>query len=242
MSLGIHESRVRHRRRIRWTITKWVVVLSGITGAGVYAYQGGTNLALHEVTTLKEQAVALTAKAEDLQKRNIELQANVILAEQRLSDAQKRYDTDIPRGRMAALLGRIKDKLNDGVDESRLEFLIEAANNPRVCDENPVVKRFLVQTPLFKGANDSVSFAENAITITAFGEPAANDDGAIEAWFDPSQAISLRLTQIGGKTTVKTGKLPLHAAIVVADNEYRYSVTTGARGFVTVSGDRCQYP
>ncbi len=53
----------------------------------------------------------------------------------------------------------------------------------------------------------------------------------------------MRLVQLGGKTTIRKGKLPLHTSVVVANEEYLYSVVVGAqRGFVEITGDRCDYP
>jgi hypothetical protein len=106
-----------------------------------------------------------------------------------------------------------------------------------------VTKRFVVRTPISRGANDSVSFAKNAITITALGDSARNQEGKVEAWFDPARAVTLRLVQLGGKTTVRKGKLPIHTSVVVKDREYLYSVVEGTqRGFVEITGDRCDYP
>lgn len=243
MTLGLHDTRLRRRRRVRWAIAKWIIGLSAIVGAGVFAYETGSTLAERRVVMREEKILELTEQNEELHRQATELKASLILKQKRLSDARTRYQSDVPTGQVAALLGRVREKLEAGVDPGRLEFVIKAAQNPRQCDEKPRTKRFLVQTPLYKGANDSVSFAENTITVTATGELAKDSSGRIEAWFDPALPVTLRLTRIGGKAVETTGKLPLHASLVVGDAEYRYSAVAGAqRGFVQVTGDRCRYP
>ena len=243
MSLGLHETRVRRKRRIRWVIAKWVLALALIVAAGVFAYQTGTGLAEREVRNLTREIADLSTKAEDLQKQNTDLQAKVILIQRRLEEAQARYKKDVPTGRMAELLGRLQAKLDAGVKADRLQFLIDSADNPRDCEPEPATKRFLVQTPLYSGANDSVSFANGALTVTAQGESATNDAGQVEAWFDVAKPVTVRFTRIGGKVSEETGKLPLHTSIVFGGNEYRFTaVAANTRGFVQVTGDRCKYP
>ena len=91
MSLGLHETRQRRQRRVRWTITKWVVALGAIVAAGAFAYRTGTGLAEREVIGLNREIAALGDKTAELQKQNTELRANEILLEQRLREAQARY-------------------------------------------------------------------------------------------------------------------------------------------------------
>jgi len=148
----------------------------------------------------------------------------------------------VPTGRVATLLNNLREKLDAGVDQDRLAFLIASAANPRTCDEQPVTKRFLVRTPLYQGANDSVSFADGAIVVTAEGVAATDAQGRVEAWFDPAKPVTLHLTRIGGDTVDKTGMLPLHVSLVAGQSEYRFAAVEGPQGFVQISGDRCDYP
>ena len=243
MSLGLHDTHERRRRRARRSFARWLFALGAIVAVGVIAYQIGASLAEREVAELDQRLAEVSDRVEELEQQNTGLQADLILKDRRLKDSVLRYERDVPGGRLAALMGRIREKLEAGVDEDRLGFLIDSAGNPRSCDNKPVTKRFMVRTQISRGANDSVSFAKNRITITALGQSALNAAGKIEAWFDPAQAVTLRLTELGGKTTVEKGKLPLHTSVIVKDKEYIYSVVAGQqRGFVEVTGDRCDYP
>ncbi len=243
MSLGLHETRQRRSRRFRWALMRWVIALGVIAGAGVFAYRTGTDLAERKVTALAREIVTLSDKAAALQQQNTGLRANEILLEGRLRDAQARYDKDVPSGRIAALLGQLQAKLDKGVELARLEFLVASADKPRECETVPATKRFLVQTPLYSGANDSVSYAKGTITVTAQGESAVSQAGHIEAWYDPAKPVSARFTAIGGRVIGEAGTLPLHATVVHGGYEYRFTVVAaGTRGFVQVTGDRCKYP
>lgn len=242
MSLGLHESRTRRRRKARWAVLKWVLALGLIVGAGIYAYDTGSEIAKTQITDLQREIDALTQRITTLESENARLRADQIVAQQRLEEAKARYAQDVPTGPLATLLGQLREKLDAGVEQDRLAFLIASAANPRTCDEQPVTKRFLVRTPLYQGANDSVSFAEGAIVVTAEGEAATDAQGRIEAWFDPAKPVTLHLTRIGGDTVNKTGMLPLHVSLVAGQSEYRFAAVEGPQGFVQISGDRCDYP
>ncbi len=242
MTLGLYESRKRRRQQVQWTMAKWALALVAILGAGLFAYESGTRLTEREVSNLRDKVAELAAEIDRLQQRQAEAQATIHLAQQRLEETEKRYAEVVPTGALAALLARTQERLDAGVRLDRLQFLIDAAENTRSCDESPATKRFVVRTPFYRGANDSVSFGNKTITVTADGQLATNALGKTEAWFDPAQPVTVHFTQVGGKTTDLAGKLPLHRSIVIGEFEHRFSVIAGPRGFVQVTGERCQYP
>ncbi len=243
MTLGLHDPHDRRRRQVRRTVIRWLFGIGVIVAAGVATYQTGASLAEREIAELTLTLAKLDERVQALERENTELQAGLILSARRLKDADLAYRRDVPEGEVALLMGRVREKLAAGIDQKRLAFLIDSADKARKCDNKPVTKRFVVRTPISRGANDSVSFARNAITVTALGESARNQEGQVEAWFDPAQAVALRLVQLGGKTTIRKGKLPIHTSVVVKDKEYLYSVVEGTqRGFVEITGDRCDYP
>ncbi len=243
MTLGLHDPHDRRRRQVRRTVIRWLLGIGVIIAAGVATYQTGASLAEREIAGLTLTLAKLDERVQALERENTDLQAGLILSARRLKDADLAYRRDVPEGEVAVLMGRVREKLAAGIDQKRLAFLIDSADKARKCDNKPVTKRFVVRTPISRGANDSVSFARNAITVTALGESARNQEGQVEAWFDPAQAVALRLVQLGGKTTIRKGKLPIHTSVVVKDKEYLYSVVEGTqRGFVEITGDRCDYP
>jgi hypothetical protein len=243
MAVSLHNPHERRRRQLRRTVIRWLLGGGIIVAAGMTAYQTGSSLAEREIAELTQTLAKMDQRVQALERESTNLQAGLILSARRLKDAELAYRRDVPSGEVAVLMGRVQAKLAAGVDQERLAFLIDSAGKARNCANKPVTKRFVVRTPISRGANDSVSFAKNAITVTALGESARNQEGKVEAWFDPAQAVTLRLAQLGGKTTIRKGMLPLHTSVVVEDKEYLYSVVEGAqRGFVEITGDRCDYP
>ncbi|GAB4353357.1 MAG: hypothetical protein Kow00114_02570 [Kiloniellaceae bacterium] len=243
MSLGLHENRQRRRRRFWWGVTKWTVALLLVVAAGAWAYRGGAQLAEREVVQRDERIAQLTAEVQGLQQQSAALALDLAKAREAIAAWQARYETEVPTGFVREMMVLVQQKLEAGADEERLAFLVSAADKPRECDGQPETKRFIVTTELQTGgANDAVSFGERAITVTAVGAAARDANGNLEAWFDPQKPINVTFTQLGGKTVTAEGTLPLHHSVVSGDDEYRFTVLPGARGFLTVTADRCDYP
>ncbi len=242
MSLGLHENRYRRRRRFWIGLAKWTLALIFIAVMGVYAYMVGSDLAQRELTASQEKIEELKDSVEQLKLTNADLKAELKELSAKAEEWQMRYQKDVPSGQLKELVGSVEEKLQKGVAFERLQFVIGAAENPRACDKDPVTRRFIVTTSLQTGANDSVSFANNTLTVTAEGVSARNADGLPEAWFDPQQPVKVIFTHLGDDPIVVNGTLPLHHSVVLGDDEYSFSITPGARGFLSVTGERCDYP
>ncbi len=242
MSLGLREDKRRRSRRVRATIFKWTVAFCLIVAAGAYAYLSGKELSQGEVNTLKGKIASLGADVANLEQKNAALQTEISGERSRAEEWRQRYTREVPSGDLKDLFDLTQQKIESGVAVDRLKFVVGAAENRENCDEKPVTKRFIVQTPLHSGANGFVAFASSAITLTAVGVPARDSLGNREAWFDPAEPMTVRIVHIGGKTSEFSGKLPLNPSIVFGDSEYRFSIVKGSRGFVQVAGTRCDYP
>lgn len=243
MSLGLHESRQRRRRRFWWGVTKWALALGLILAAGIYSYRIGTQLAEREVVKAEERVAALEQEVDGLQQQSAALATDLARSREAIAAWEARYQREVPTGFVREMMQLVQQKLEAGADEERLAFLVSAADKPQVCDEQPETKRFIVTTELQEGgANDAVSFDDRAITVTARGQAARNANGDLEAWYDAEKPVTLTFTQLGGETVSAEGTLPLHHSVVSGDSEYRFTALPGARGFLTVTADRCDYP
>ncbi len=243
MVRGFSDSRKRRRRQIWWRIWKWVFVLAAIFAAGAYAYQTGSTLSAQKVDGLQDEITKLSAQVQILENSNRELVAKVEEERNRVDDWESAYRRDVPSGDLKKLYTDLRKKTEAGVAIDRLAFVIDRVENERSCADKVENKRFIVQTPLFKGANDSVTFADRSITVTAVGESAVGSSGAREARYDIAKSVTAHFTLIGGKTSNATGKLPLHHSMVVANTEHRFTVKVSEGGsFVTVAHTTCRYP
>jgi cell division protein FtsB len=243
MSLGLQDSRRRRRHQRRIALIKWLLVLIFLGGAGAFAYATGSKLARLEVEDLEQQVAELKATRADLKNEKAQLQAKLQTTQEELGTWKERYKANVPQGEPAELFSLMKRRLNNGVDAERLTFVIQQAQSEASCDAGPETRRFLVQTPLSDGAADSVSFANNRVTVTARGASAKDAQGRPEAWFDPDQPVTVTIRRPGGDARSLKGTLPLHPAVVAQGDEHRFSVIPGdRRGFVEVTWQRCAYP
>jgi outer membrane murein-binding lipoprotein Lpp len=221
---------------------KAILVLVLLLTAGLFAYETGQIAARMPMTKLEKQVAELNQTLAALQQKNAELAADAEAARQSEAQLQNRYQEEVPSGQSKELFEILRERMAAGVETKRLAFVIESTGNIRTCDKKPVTKRFLVQTPLYRGANDSVTFGGEAITVTAKGDNAATADGRAQAWFDPAKPVTVQFAEIGGRTTERSGKLPLQHSVVVGGSEYRFTIQIGPQGFVKVSGERCKFP
>ena len=224
-------------------LIKWLVVLLFLGGAGAFAYATGSKLARLEVEELEAQVTKLENARSELKKEKARLKDTLENTKEELAAWKNRYEQNVPQGKPAELFAAMKKRLNNGVDAERLTFVIEQAQSEASCDAGPQTRRFLVQTPLSDGAADSVSFANNSITVTARGTPAKDAQGRPEAWFDPDAPVAVAIRRPGGESRSVEGTLPLHPALVAQEDEHRFSIVPGdRRGFVEVTWQRCEYP
>ncbi|SDG15717.1 hypothetical protein SAMN05216241_10646 [Limimonas halophila] len=243
MTWGLTESHRARKRRRRWAVVKWVLILVGLIGAGAFAYATGAKLARIEVRELEEQVAELQRRLDEQAQENARLRRELEATENQLTTWKQRYEQNVPEGEPAELLKLLRARLNNGVPADRLEFLVESASVEPECPGGPVTKRFIVQTPLSSGAASSVSFAGNTVTVTATGQPATDAQGQPQAWFDPAAPITATFTRLGGESQSAEGRLPVHHAMVVDGQEHRFSIVEGDdRAFAKVTWRRCDYP
>lgn len=245
MRHGFHEERLRARRRGRvvLTIVKWAIMLSVFGAIGYYAYEAGTRLAQRDVVELRRQVGEQAAQLQGVQRERDQLRRELATATADADDLRKRYESDVPTGAISELLRLARAKLAAGVTPERIAGVLSAVENTRECEDKPSSKRFLVRLSPTRINNDSASFADRLITVSAVGTAATDGEGRPQAWFDPSKPVTVFFTRIGGVDTSATGLLPLHHSVVISDMEHRFVATVGdARGFITVTSDSCKYP
>ena len=240
MTLGLSEGRNRRQRRRRswWTTIRWLIVFAIVGGAGTYSYNLGGELALQEVRVLEARLGELSGENGRLQSRLDGAGKVIREATARVS----RLEGEVPNEREQQLLSTIRERLSGGVDPDRLAFVLGAVSNTPECFGEPKTRRFIVGTELSGGGNDTVSFSEESVLVTASGEMSRSDADELQAWFDPAQPIVARFRNIDGTETVATGVLPLTHSVVIGDVEHRFALKSGARAFVEVTSHACRYP
>lgn len=231
--------RSRHGQQswsIWFKLFKFAVVVALLGAIAFYAYEVGQRLGLEQVAELRQQIEGLTTAEASAREEATRLQSELDIAKKRADEFEVKYAAIAPSDDMKEILGAVKAKLASGLDPKRLAFVVQAAEKPRRCssEEN---KRFMVKTARYDGNSTWVRFSD-LITVTAEGTGTSN--GADEA-FDTEKPVTVKFTIIGGKEVHASGKLPLQHSLVAKGFEYRFTVAPGAKGFVEVTGDRCDY-
>lgn len=230
--------RSEERRKRFWLgMTKLAFFLVLVGATGFYAYRVGTELARSEVTALQGEVDRLSATSLRQTEEIGRLEGDLGAARKEAAEFKGLYEAVAPNAEVRELVAQVRAKLDAGLDATRLGFFIAAADRPRDCDE-PVTKRFILPTPNYAGGNDWVRFGD-VITVSGAG---VGGNGGREQWFDPEQPVTLTFTAIGGKESKVTGKLPLQHAMVVKNEEHRFTAAPGAsRGFVEITADKCAF-
>ncbi|EWY39275.1 hypothetical protein N825_08130 [Skermanella stibiiresistens SB22] len=241
MTLGLHDYERRRRRRYWGRTFKFMAFVGVLLGIGLFAYQMG-------VEQVKGREAGLSADNAHLSQANAELSRSVAAlrmaaqtAETKAAELEARLTRELPTGDLARLTELARERLAAGVEAQRLVFVLNQIKTPRQC-EKPENKRFILPTPIYKGPNSTVGFANGAITVSGEGTPARGASGNAEGWFDPASVVTIRFTEAGGRQTEAKGVLPLRHVVVAAGIEHQFTVTSGARSFVEVTSERCPFP
>ncbi len=222
--------------RIWAKLLKLAVLLGLFAVACIWAYETGHTLGLRNVAERDEQIQTLTAADAQKTQELTRLQSELQTVKTRADELQTKYQQVAPSEEVVRLMGLLKKKLDSGLDSKRLVFVLENAEPPKKCGGEET-RRFIVKTPKFNGSATWVRFAD-VITVTAEGIGANNNT---EQWFDVEKPLTATFTVIGGKEAQVSGPLPLHYSVVVKNYEHRFTIAPGARGFVDVTSDRCEY-
>lgn len=239
--MSLYDSERRYRRRVWGGLVRFVIFVGVVVAAAMTAYEFGAEDIEGQRRLHQEQLLEFEQARSAAEQEAANLRVEVEKARLAVEEWERRYEADVPTGDRLALLGLVSERLAAGVDPERLAFLIKAAEDKRDC-EVVETKRFLVRTPLYDGANTSVTFANEAVAVTGSGESETTDAGLPQAWYDPEKPVSLVFTRIDGQRTEISGTLPLQQSVVHDGVEHHFLIRPGARGFAQVAAERCAYP
>ncbi len=239
--MSIYDSERRYRRRMWGGLIRFIIYIGIVLATAMTAYEFGAEDIEGQRRLHQEQLLEFEQARSVSEQEAANLRVAVEKAKLAVAEWERRYDADVPTGRRKELLDLVSERLAAGVDPERLAFLIRAAEEKRDCEEVET-KRFLVRTPLYDGANTSVTFANEAVAVTGSGESETTANGLPQAWYDPQKPVTLLFTRIDGQRTEVSGLLPLQQSVIHDGVEHHFLVKPGARGFAQVAAERCAYP
>ena len=235
------ESRRRRRRAVWWSVVRFISAVVAVLAVGTYAYQVGVSANQARTAQLEADLVRFQDANLDLRDRMVAASKESAEAEAALESMRQRYAAVIPNGEAADLLAQVRAQLAAGVEPERLALLIEAAGLEDACRSEPVTKRFMPRTPISTGPWSYVRF-DDRITVTGDGEPALNEAGLPEAWYDPAQPVRLEFRTLDGGVTSVEGIVPFTHRMVVDGKEYRFSAMRGQPRFLEMTAQACPLP
>lgn len=240
MSLGLSDRRRRRGRRRR-LLGRLAVLLAvaGVIGATFWLGRRDADL---EIARGEARAAELRDQIAGLERRGAALAADLAQARANLAALQARYAAEVPGGALKPLVDLVARRLADGVEPGRIQNLLTLVENKREC-EAPVSRRLVVHTPgTPTSPSNSVSVPDNSVVVSGEGAPARDSAGSPEGWFDPALPVTVRFTLIGGRVGEVSGLLPMYHNLVAGPSEQRFTLTSGGRGFMVVTSERCPFP
>ena len=241
MSFSSYNPNERYRRRAAGQLGGFIVARCVLALAVTVGFWIGYERAGQSEGSLREKLEERQALNTALENEMVEIRSEAQTAMMRYEQLQQDYQEKVPDEAVEELLALVRSQIEEGRDPERLAFLIRSARPPRNCSEIET-KRFVVSTAVNQGPDSQITLADGAIVIKGSGVSARNDAGKPEAWYDPSQRVSLEFITLGGKAETKKGVFPIHHSVVSGDREYRFTVSEGARSFAKVTFDSCDYP
>jgi hypothetical protein len=225
------------RRRLLVSLLKLVLV-AGVFGlTGYYAYEAGARVSTGELASMKEELKKAVDQAHLTQEQAEADRAALIVAQQQADQFKALYEQAKPTEELGELTGLLRDKLAAGLSPRRLAIVIRQAENLHGC-RNLAGKRVLVHTPHTKGP-PGITTLDDTVTLSAEG---TGSKGGQEQWFDPEQPVKIHVATRGAnKDTELTGRLPIERALATRDSEYHFTISAGARGWLDVATERCEY-
>ena len=168
MTLGLHDYERRRRRRFWGSTVKFLLLLGVLLAIGLFAYQMGVEQVKGREAGLLEENAQLTQTNGELSRSVAGLRAAAQNAETKAAELEARLARELPTGDLARLTELARERLAAGVEAKRLVFVLSQIKTPRAC-EKPENKRFILPTPVYKGPNSTVGFANGAITVSGEG-------------------------------------------------------------------------
>ena len=231
----------RYRKKVNDTrnrILKNIIIISLLCGI---SYKIGYESVKSRETAYKTQMNIVSKDRSELEQIITSLRSDLQSSKLRYKILEEKYNNEIPTGNFKILSDLLKRQLDAGISVKRLHSTITSARPPKNCTKARK-KRFVMRTPVYKGAHGEVSFANGAIRISGDGEAAINSSGKLEAWYDPGKKVKITFETTGGEKIVKNNLLPIYHSVVIGDKEYRFTISKGERSFINVTSDSCDYP
>jgi hypothetical protein len=234
--LSRYDPQVRYRQKAqqRLSLVTGFFIIGLLCAAIGYGF--GYQSARMDDNAARAALKTVQDERDKLQQTMTNLLASSHSANLRYQQIEAQLQSELPQeGPMRDIVGQIRAQLEAGIAPDRLATVIRTLSPPRTCTD-PETRRFIVATTKDQQGGDN---------NRAVGTPAKTKDGKDESWYDPTATITLSLdwtSPEGPRTVERQGTLPLSQTAVVGNHEYRLTFSEGAKSFLKVTFDQCDYP
>ena len=227
---GVSRERARRRRQFLFRLTLWLFAAGVFVAIGYSSYLTGSALAEREVAAQRAEIDRLQAQVDADKSTNEHLQADLAQARQATIALQQRYDADVPKGGLAALVTILRQKQGTGIKDDRIAQVLREIDAPHPCSEKVTRRRFPITTKA-PGPDDVVSFLDGLVQVSAL-MPAGADG--------PTKAATVTISRAWAAEPIKVTGLPVQQVITIYNTELNLVVEpSDLRGFAQASLSIC---
>lgn len=169
MSLRTRRTRERRQRLLLALAhtAKWLLFVAALAAVGLFARYTATEAARDEVERLAGERDAALTETQSRRDEAAQLRRETEAARTDAATARRRYEAEVPTGRIAELLAAVRARLEGGLPEARLAEVIRDAAPRRACDGPPIVRRFRITPGERALADDAGTFFEGLVRVQA---------------------------------------------------------------------------
>jgi hypothetical protein len=227
---GASRERARRRRKFLFRITLWLFAVGVFIALGYSSYLTGSALAEREVTGLRAEISHLQAELDADKSTNDQAQADLAQARQATIALQQRYDADVPKGGLAALVTILRQKQGTGIKDDRIAHMLSEIDAPHPCSEKVTRRRLPIATKA-PGPDDVASFLDGLVLVSA-SLPAGTADA--------SKAATVTIARAWAAEPIKMTGLPVQQVITIYNTELKLLVEpSDLRGFAQATLSIC---
>jgi hypothetical protein len=158
------------------------------------------------------------------------VQTDLAQARQATSALQQRYDADVPKGGLAALVTILRQKQSTGIKDERIAHMLSEIDAPHPCSEKVTRRRLPIATKA-PGPDDVVSFLDGLVQVSVL-LPAGTDD--------VTKAATVTISRAWAAEPIKVTGLPAQQVITIYNTELKLLVEpSDLRGFAQASLSIC---
>jgi hypothetical protein len=222
--------RARRRRKFLFRITLWLFAACVFVALGYSSYLTGSALAEREVIALHAEINHLQAQLDADKSTNEQVRTDLAQARQATIALQQRYDADVPKGGLAALVTILRQKQGTGIKDERIAHMLSEIDAPHPCSEKVTRRRLPIATKA-PGPDDVVSFLDGLVQVSAL-MPVGTDD--------LTRAATVTISRAWAAEPIKVTGLPVQQVITIYNTELKLLVEpSDLRGFAQASLSIC---